>query len=86
MAKSNNGGNGFCEACQWKEQLLLKMSLAVDGLSHQLDETTAKYDRPNFAFKQLLEGRRLQQRHVIRAFDEILDEEERDVTGGGVLH
>jgi len=86
MAKSNNGGNDFCEDCVWKERLLLKMSLAVDGLSHQLDETTAKYDGPGCEFKQLLVGRRLQQLHVIRAFDDLLDEEETGVTGGGTLH
>jgi len=86
MAKSNNHGNDSCEDCAWKTRLLLKMSLAVDGLSHQLDSTTVKYGGPGREFQQLLEGRRLQQLAIIRAFDDLLDEEEIDATGGGTLH
>jgi len=86
MAKVGTTSVDYCESCEWRDRLLLKMSLAVDTLSHELDSTTAKYGGPGHEFAQILEGRRLQQLAIIRAFDELLDEEEFNTDDGSNFH
>jgi len=75
-----------CPSCEWRKRLIMKMSLAVDKLSHELDTTEAKYGGPGCEFKDLLAGRKLQQAALLREFDLILDEEEFNMTEIGIIH
>jgi len=76
----------YCESCEWRQRLILKMSFVVDKLGHELDGTDIKYKRASLEVRQLILGRKYQHEALLRELNELLDEEEFNIDDDGPVH